>query len=338
MVTSAASEITGAAPQRGVARSIVAMAMRAPSLHNTQPWRWRICSEHTLELYADHDRQLHGVDPRGRLMMLSLGSALHHAVVASRSVDRAVRVERLPDGGPPDLVARLHLEGRSPSRPEDRIALASLVARRTDRRPFSSWEVPDEILQRLAEVSTQSGAPAVVLDVRQRVAVEHLVSTASVLQASRRLVEREHARWWAIEPRATYDGVPADLVPDRVVDPLGRGRDGAGVLDGTPAEDAEAVAERAAVLAICHEDDTRAGWLAAGAALSAVWLEAVAEGLGGVPVSLPVEEPELREQLRSGVLGLAVQPQVLLRLGWPHTSTTRLPASPRRPIDDVLVP
>ena len=64
----------------------------------------------------------------------------------------------------------------------------------------------------------------------------------------------------------------------------------------------------------------------------------MAEGLGGVPVSLPVEEPELREQLRSGVLGLAVQPQVLLRLGWPHTSTTRLPASPRRPIDDVLVP
>jgi hypothetical protein len=58
----------------------------------------------------------------------------------------------------------------------------------------------------------------------------------------------------------------------------------------------------------------------------------------GVPVSLPVEEPELREQLRSGVLGLAVQPQVLLRLGWPHTSSARLPGAPRRPIDDVLVP
>ena len=67
-------------------------------------------------------------------------------------------------------------------------------------------------------------------------------------------------------------------------------------------------------------------------------MEAVAEGLGGVPVSLPVEEPEVREQLRSGVLGLTVQPQVLLRVGWPHTSTTRLPVAPRRPIDDVLVP
>ncbi|MCK5928793.1 MAG: nitroreductase family protein [Nocardioides sp.] len=337
MVTWAAVEATGAAPRRGVTRSIVAMAMRAPSLHNTQPWRWRIASEHTLELYADHDRQLHGVDPRARLMTLSLGCALHHAVVAARSVDRAVLVERFPDG-PPDLVARLHLEGRSPAGPADRVALASLVARRTDRRPFSSWEVPTATLDRLAEVSAEAGAPAVVLDVRQRVAVEHLVSTASLVQSSRRLVEREHSRWWAVEPRATYDGVPAELVPDRVVDPLGRGRDGAGTLDGTPAEDAEAVAERAAVLAICHDDDTREGWLAAGEALSAVWLEAVGEGLGGVPVSLPVEEPEVREQLRSGVLGLAVQPQVLLRLGWPHTSSARLPGAPRRPIDDVLVP
>ena len=337
MVTLAATEVAGSAPQRGIARSIVAMAMRAPSLHNTQPWRWRVVSPHTLELYADHDRHLHGLDPRGRLMTLSLGTALHHAVVAARSVDREVRVERFPGDGSPDLVARLHLEGRSPARPADRIALASLVSRRTDRRPFSSWEVPAPTLERLVEVSGVAGAPAVVLDVRQRVAVEHLVSTASTLQTSRRPVEREHARWWAVEPRS-YDGVPAALVPDRVVDPLGRGRDGAGALDGSPAESAEAVAERAAVLAICHDDDTRAGWLAAGEALSAVWLEAVSEGLGGVPLSLPVEEPEVREQLRSGVLGLAVQPQVLLRLGWPHTSTSRLPASPRRPIDDVLVP
>ena len=337
MVTLAAVEVTGRAPQRGLTRSIIAMAMRAPSLHNTQPWRWRIRSEHTVELYADHDRQLHGVDPRGRLMTLSLGAALHHAVVAARSVDREVRVERLPGDGAPDLVARLHLEGRSPSRPEERIALASLMTRRTDRRPFSSWEVPTATLDRLAEVSGDMGAPTVVLDVRQRVAVEHLVATASVLQTSRRMVEREHARWWAVEPRS-YDGVPAALVPDRVVDPLGRGRDGAGALDGSPAEGAEAVAERAAVLAICHDDDTRAGWLTAGEALSAVWLGAVSEGLGGVPLSLPVEEPEVAEQLRSGVLGLAVQPQVLLRLGWPHTSTSRLPASPRRPIDDVFVP
>ena len=119
MVSLAATEVTGTAPRRGVARSIVAMAMRAPSLHNTQPWRWRVLSEHALELYADHDRQLGGVDPRGRLMTVSLGCALHHAVVAARSVDRAVRVERFPDDGPPDLVARVHLEGPAPAGPQD---------------------------------------------------------------------------------------------------------------------------------------------------------------------------------------------------------------------------
>ncbi len=178
-----------------------------------------------------------------------------------------------------------------------------------------------------------------MLDVEQRVAVEHLVTTAGHAQDARPPLERERRRWWAVEPSASpYDGVPAGLVPDRVIDPLGRGRDGAGALDGAPAEGGADVAERAGVLAICHDDDTRTGWLAAGEALSAVWLEAVSEGLGGVPVSLPVEVPQVRERLREGVLGLVTRPQVLLRLGWPHTSTARLPAAPRRPIDDVLVP
>ena len=36
---------------------IVEIATRAPSVHNTQPWRWRGGS-HTLELYADTSRQL----------------------------------------------------------------------------------------------------------------------------------------------------------------------------------------------------------------------------------------------------------------------------------------
>lgn len=56
-----------------VARDVVSLATRAPSLHNSQPWRWRIVSADVLELFAAHDRQLPVLDPRGRLMTVSLG-------------------------------------------------------------------------------------------------------------------------------------------------------------------------------------------------------------------------------------------------------------------------
>ena len=37
----------------------------APSIHNTQPWRWRIHGP-TADLYTDSDRQLRLADPDRR--------------------------------------------------------------------------------------------------------------------------------------------------------------------------------------------------------------------------------------------------------------------------------
>lgn len=319
--------------QVSVARDVVTLATRAPSLHNTQPWRWRIVRDDLLELFAAHDRRLPTLDPRGRLMMLSLGAALHHAVVAARAVDRAVEVERLPDG-PPDLVARVHLGEHRPAGPAERVALASLVARRTDRRPFTSWALPEERLRDLAAVAATYGVAAVRLDTGQRVAVERLVGAAAARQAASPVLVEEVGTWWGTT--SPHGGVPGALVPDRLVDPLGIGRCHDGTLPTGPVEDC--ASEHTAVLVLCHRDDDPAGWLATGEAMSAVWLDAIAEGLGVVPVSLPVEVTEVRERLRDDVLGLLAHPQLLLRVGWPHTASARLAPSPRRPLDDVIVP
>src|SRR4051794_15966274 len=49
----------------------------APSVFNTQPWRWRIVAD-TVELRADRGRQLATLDPDGRMLTVSCGAALHH--------------------------------------------------------------------------------------------------------------------------------------------------------------------------------------------------------------------------------------------------------------------
>lgn len=330
-----ASEAAATATQMpSVARDVVALATRAPSLHNTQPWHWRIVSEDVLELFAAHDRQLRVLDPRGRLMTLSLGAALHHATVAARAVDRAVQVERFPTDGPPDLVARLHLGEVLHAGPAERIALSSLVARRTDRRPFSSWELPEDRLRHLGAVAAAYGVTTVRLDARQRVAVERLVAVAAGHHESSPLTQGETSQWWGGDRE--HAGVPGALVPDRLLDPLGIGRCEGGALDVGAADDCASL--HTAVLALCHPDDGPQGWLATGEAMSAVWLEAVSEGLGMVPVSLPVEVAEARDLLREQVLGLLAHPQLLLQVGWPHTASARLAPSPRRPLDDVIVP
>ena len=53
----------------------------APSILDTQPWRWRLTGN-TLALYLDRGRIDDDVDADGRLAILSCGAALHHARVA----------------------------------------------------------------------------------------------------------------------------------------------------------------------------------------------------------------------------------------------------------------
>ncbi|WP_190812909.1 hypothetical protein [Saccharopolyspora pogona] len=54
-------------PSQETMRSALALACRAPSVHNSQPWRWKL-AEHSVHLYLDRSRLLGVIDPTGREM------------------------------------------------------------------------------------------------------------------------------------------------------------------------------------------------------------------------------------------------------------------------------
>jgi hypothetical protein len=78
----------------GQAGYLIGTAARTPSVHNTQPWRFRV-GEYAIELYADQRRKLR-VDPVGREMLISCGAALFGLRLAVRSLGYLLVVELLP--------------------------------------------------------------------------------------------------------------------------------------------------------------------------------------------------------------------------------------------------
>ena len=68
-------------PDGETVRSALMLAVRAPSLHNSQPWQWRVGVQ-SLHLYANPDLLLPRTDPEARDLILSCGATLNHCQVA----------------------------------------------------------------------------------------------------------------------------------------------------------------------------------------------------------------------------------------------------------------
>jgi hypothetical protein len=320
-------------PSPTLSRRLIELACRAPSVHNTQPWLWRIVDDTAVELLADRRRQLPVADPDGRDLALSCGAAVHHVTVAARALGLTPHVTLLPDSSDPDLLARIALSAGQVT-DAAKTALTNLERRGTDRRRFTSWPVPEARLAHLAQAASGWGAYAVpITDVTARYRTEVLLSRALVAQKSDPRFVEEQQRW---TDRGPGDGVPAaNAVPAPVSPPGTRPQRFAPEVEQSPASDL--LESTDGVIAICTAGDDQIEWLRAGEALSAMWLRATHDGLSLVPLSQVIEVDETRTALHQEIFAGMARPQILVRVGWQEISRTPLIPSPRRPLDDVLL-
>ena len=317
---------------RTTARAVIALANRAPSVHNSQPWRWRVAPS-SIHLFADPGRALPATDPEGRDLRLSCGAALHHLRVACLAAGLGTTVHRLPDPAQPLHLASVEMQSGRPS-PDDLALARAIESRRTDRRVFSSWPVPPQMVEVLVRTATDSGALLSVLDRESdRYAVARLVEQAAVEQALTAGLAYETAHWTG-RSRGAREGVPAANVPAAPTGTVPVRHFAAGEQDQAVLGRYES--DGTVVALLSTSGDGPVDQLRAGEALSAVLLTATRFGLATDPISQPLEVPASRAQLRSLVLGGAAAPQLLLRLGWAPMSTDPVPATGRRPLADTI--
>jgi nitroreductase len=282
-------------------RSVLSAAMAAPSLHNSQPWRFH-CTTATIELHADTRRAVSAADPEHRELALSCGAALLNLRLAIRASGVHPAVQLLPDPHRPDLLAVIRPQGHTLVRPDDRELAAAILRRRTDHGPFHPTVVPASVVTglRLAARTEQAWLPTL---------------TAAHLPILRVLVEQAHG---------------AQRHDPAVVAELSRWRD-RGVDQAYPSVSSGDIAGDPLVVVVGTFLDVPLARLQAGQAMQRVLLAATAAGLSASFLSEVVAVTATRRQLRDLVVG-GLWPQAVLRLG--HSSAG--PASPRRDLEDVV--
>ncbi|TWG24563.1 nitroreductase family protein [Actinoplanes teichomyceticus] len=307
-------------------RRAAAAGIQAPSMHNTQPWVFRL-RDGAIEVVADPVRQLSVADQSGWALRLACGAATLNARLALAWAGTPAEVTLLPEPGDPDVMARLRPGRHRPPTYPERDLYAAIERRHSNRDPFWPDPVPPDARVRLIEAARAENAWLDLL-----VGMTALTGFSEIAHSADRVLRRneryqaELITWTDTEDAP--DGVPAyagavvgehqDLIPQRAFTDRRR----------APGRDYE---PEPLVGILGTAGDRRLDQVQAGQAMQRVLLTVTDAGLACSMISQPIEVPAARDQLRRS-LGRTGFPQIALRIGYGRPGQQ----APRRPVEDVL--
>ncbi|MGH8827539.1 MAG: Acg family FMN-binding oxidoreductase [Jiangellaceae bacterium] len=309
--------------------TLIGAAIWAPSMLNTQPWRFRLHG-HRIEVHRDLMRELPASDPEQRMALISAGAVVFNVRVAAASLGYDV-ASTIEPGAENTLVAALTLTRRTSSGQPSLAVLHPFVAtRRTNRQPFDASVVPTSIREQLSTAASSEGAVLEWIDdPNRRWWLLRLKTDADLDDAvdSDRIAER---RKWVGGDR-DRDGIPSRSLGPKAVRLSSPVRDLA--ADHADLRRPSARFEESADLALLSTShDSRADWVVAGQALQHVLLVATSVGVSTSLLSEAMEHKDLR-WLGRNPLGHWLEPQTMIRFGY----GPQVPATPRRPVAEFMI-
>ena len=302
---------------------LIASAARAPSVHNSQPWRFVVHAD-SVELWCDPRRRTWS-DASGREMLISCGAALFGLRLAIRSLGYQPEVTLLPDPARLRLLASVRAGRAMPLNVLESQMVAAVPHRHTHRGPFEPGPLPRGLLAGMQNDALMEGAELAL--VGPGLGYERLAALTAAATRRGDLDPRSRAtirRWTRVAAdrrrpgiaEAERDGIPAAAlvagwpVPGQPGRLQQRDFDLGRHLGLLPTGGAAP----AATAVLLTRDDRREDWLRAGQALYRLLLHAASDWVFASLYTQPVEDPVTRHLIGTQ-LGLPGYPQLVLQLG-----------------------
>jgi nitroreductase len=196
-----------AAPTRLVIEDALALAARAPSAHNTQPWTVRVEGER-LSVHPDLSRWLRHGDPMRRDLHLSLGAFVEALRIAC--IAKGVHAEEI--AGAPPALATFTLREREEPDAAEREEASLLRRRQTSRLAYSPRAPEAHVLDEVGQIARRAGLDLHLVGAnaadRRDLDAWHFAATRETWLDPRALAEL--ARWLRFDPegaRRPEDGL-----------------------------------------------------------------------------------------------------------------------------------
>lgn len=315
---------------------MVEYAIKAPSGHNTQPWKFRL-TENTVEIHPDLSRTLSVVDGTNRELYISLGAATENLCIAAREFGYKDEVAIVPDADGKAYIRVSLIKG------EDKVIqplFNQILKRQTNRQIYTGKSISKDTLNLLTSVVPEEG---VHLHFYSRKSPEYSLLKEFVLrgneyQMNDKGFKDELTGWIRLNKKdvekhhdgLTYKAMGSPSVPSFIGKPIVRSFLKAKTQNKSDRKNIDSSSHLVLLTGI---DNTPKGWVALGRTLERFLLETTRLGVANAYLNQPCEVPALAEELRQKLSMSSEHPTLLLRIGY----ASPMPYSPRKTVEAVII-
>ncbi len=302
---------------------LIEKAIKAPSGHNTQPWKFQEVGENSITVIPDFERQLPFVDPYNRELFISVGCAVENMRIAAESKGYSVHVTI------DDINTTLRLE-KNGSMGE--FFLNDVIPhRQTNRGLYADKMLPQQTIKALEECGAHLYAKGTPLfdEITQG------VLRGDELQMNNPCFRDELRKWMRFnekDSQKSRDGLSyavfgAPNMPRFI---------SSTVMTALLRPSIQKKSDHKRIMSSSHfavlsGADSIDNWINLGRRLERMLLTATKYSVAYAFLNQPCEEKHIAEDLKAK-LSLTERPQIILRLGYATEATYSL----RRPLETFI--
>lgn len=311
---------------------IVRLASKAPSGHNTQPWRFRI-SDDEITILPNYKVTLPVVDPDNRELFISLGCAVENLFIASEHLGYKAQINSCcPEGITINLIRASGIQ--------DNPLFTEIEKRQTNRNLYNGKRISEETLEKIKSIRKETKVQLYILEKENAIAqtIKEYIKEGNKIQMNDKPFKTELLSWMRFNTKQverTQDGLSYQVfgspaLPQCIAKPIV-----SMFLKPNPQNksDMKKIDSSSHLVVFTTCTNTFKEWINSGRTLQRFLLKLTEEGISCAFMNQPCEIETLVPKLQSALSVNDEYPTILLRIGYAKPA----PYSPRKEIEKILI-
>jgi hypothetical protein len=310
---------------------MVNYAAKAPSGHNTQPWKFKI-HENSIEIIPNYTKALPAVDGNNRELYISIGCALENLGIMAYHLGYTVYIEKQNDQG---IIVNLKKSVNA----IDNKLFFQIERRQTNRSVYKNEVISDDAIQQLKKTYLQESNQIYFFQIHSPAAniITEYIMKGNELQMNDIAFKEELMAWMRFnngEIRKTNDGLTYRVMGFPSIPRL-MGKPIVGSFlkpDKQNESDLKKINTSSRLVLFTTQNNTVSEWIDLGRSLQRFLLKAAELGIANAYLNPPCEIESLANELKAKLPINNEYPTLLLRIGYADI----VPYSPRKSLEEIM--